>query len=87
MDTFNLQILTPEKEYPVRHAISVNVPASTGRLGVLAHHERLVCSLVEGPMRITDTNGEETWAIGPGTMTVDQNEVTILVLKASTEQP
>ena len=90
MDTFKLEIITPDTAYPPRDVVSLDVPAEKGRLAILAHHEPFVCTITGGKIVIRnsvdaleDSNqkkaGErESWTTGPGTMVVTADMVTIL---------
>ena len=95
MNTFKLEIITPDKRYPPREVLSVDVPAEKGRLTVLARHQPFICSLTAGTVKIgirdagpetgdfeprhTQAVGKEEWTIGPGTMSVAREAVTLLV--------
>jgi F0F1-type ATP synthase epsilon subunit len=83
MNTFKLEIVTPDRAYPPRDVVSVNVPAENGPLTVLARHQAMLCCLKPGTAKIVnDDSREETWIIGPGTLTVRREIVTMLVQDA-----
>jgi F0F1-type ATP synthase epsilon subunit len=85
MNTFKLEIVTPDTAYPPRDVVSVNVPAENGPLTVLARHQTMLCCLKTGTAKIVDENShEETWTIGQGTLTVRREMVTMLVQDAKT---
>ncbi|MBN2302778.1 MAG: F0F1 ATP synthase subunit epsilon [Lentisphaerae bacterium] len=83
MNTFDLEIVTPEQIFPRRSITSIDVPASNGRLTVLANHEKFICSLLSGVVKIRNGKNSEEWSVGAGTMTVDRNSVTLLVRQAN----
>lgn len=83
MKTFLLRIVSPESNQPDREVTLVDVPAQEGRLTVLAGHERFICSLRSGSVKILPTSGEkEQWSIEGGTMAVEPERVTLLVRSA-----
>jgi F0F1-type ATP synthase epsilon subunit len=59
----------------------LDVPAAEGRLTVLANHEPMICSLNEGPVRVSEDEetAEERWEIARGTMEITRDGVTLLV--------
>jgi F-type H+-transporting ATPase subunit epsilon len=88
MDAFHLEIITPQRAYPARDAVSVDVPAESGRLTVLPGHMPYVCCLAEGTVEVGVADGtRETWTIGEGTMTVEGDTVTILAQRAEGPAP
>lgn len=84
MRTFALQLITRDGEIFAREVVSVDVPAAEGRLTVMARHEPLVCSVLEGAVKVSDASGEsETWNVAPGVMRVGREEVELLVQSAA----
>ncbi len=79
---FLLEIITPQRRAFSEQVDAVSVPSQTGTLGVLAHHEPLFCSLVEGEIKITSGTKEFFLAIGGGFMEVIEGKVSILVSRA-----
>ena len=87
MNTFRLEIITPDKAYPVREIVSLDVPAEEGRLTILAQHQPFVCCLTGGTVKIKTGSGEpESWLTGPGTMKVIADTVTLLLQTAQPEE-
>ena len=82
MNTFKLEIITPQRRAFEEDVAEVSVPTQLGTIGVLAHHEPLFCSLVEGEIKITSANKEFFLSIGGGFMEVAENKVSILVSRA-----
>ena len=83
MNTFKLEIVTPDGSIPVRDVLALDVPAEEGRLTVLADHAPLVCWVTDGTAGITDSEGsEENWTIRRGTLRVTPDLVTLLVQSA-----
>lgn len=84
MNTFSLEIVTPEKAFPLRDVEAVNAPGEWGPLTVLAGHQAMVCCLKDGPVRIRDDEGrEEAWRVASGLLTVTREKVTLLVQDAA----
>jgi len=84
--TFPLQLITRGGEVFARDVVSVDVPAVEGRLTVLARHEPLVCSVLEGSVKIRAASGEyETWDVMPGVMQVGRDGVELVVQSATRE--
>jgi F0F1-type ATP synthase epsilon subunit len=83
MSTFELEILTPDRAAPPRPVESLSVPAEGGRLTVLSRHQPLVCLVRAGAVHITAADGQrEHWTVGPGTLRVARDRVTLLTERA-----
>ena len=75
-----LIVLTPEKEIFQGEINSVKVPGAGGQFEILSGHAPIVSSLVTGPVRILNANGEKTlFNIAKGFVEVLNNEVSLLV--------
>ncbi|MBR7092413.1 MAG: ATP synthase F1 subunit epsilon [Clostridia bacterium] len=61
MNTFLLEILTPEKPFFRGECVSVIVPTSDGMFGILANHAPLTAAISDG--KITWTQGDGTTRI------------------------
>ena len=77
--TFNLQIVTPEREVfngPVEQVI---LPGMESSFGVLRNHAPLIAALEPGQVQIFDADGiEKRMAIGGGFFQVAKNQAMIL---------
>jgi F-type H+-transporting ATPase subunit epsilon len=82
MDTFKLDIITPERQAFSEPVESVYVPTPNGTIGVLPHHELLFCVLSEGEIKIETGKQEYFLSIGGGFMQVNRDDVSILVSRA-----
>lgn len=82
MDTFKLEIVTPQRRAFSETVEAVYVPTPSGTIGVLAHHQLLFTLLSEGEIKIVSGNKEYYLAIGGGYMQVKKDDVTILVSRA-----
>ena len=81
MKVFPLEIVSRDEAFPLREVVSL------GRLTVLAGHQPLVCMLKEGEIIIDSPEGErERWQTTGGTMTVEREQVTVLVHSATREE-
>ncbi len=78
-NTYNLDIITPEKIVYSKEVTAVVAHGTSGHLGVMAHHTPLVTSLEPGPFKITEP-GEKvtTMTMGGGFMEVRNNKVVVL---------
>lgn len=82
MNTFQLDIITPQRKAFSETVNALSVPTSNGTIGVLSHHEELFTALTEGEVKITVGTKEFFLAIGGGFMEVHNGIVTVLVSRA-----
>ena len=83
-DPLQLKIILPEASVPPRPIKGINVPATDGRLTVLAGHQPIVVALVEGDAIITTMDGtRETWTLSAGALQMENNTASLLVTKAT----
>src|SRR5271155_3077281 len=77
-DTFQLEIVTPEKKVVDTAAAEVQIPGKNGYLGILPGHAPLITEMAVG--EITYRSGSETHrlAVAWGFAEVLPNKVTIL---------
>jgi len=84
VNTVVLEIVTPDKTFPAQEVISIDVPAETGRLAILARHQPMVCLLKAGVLNVVAPDGERAqWTIGAGTLSVTDGTAALLVRSAS----
>jgi F-type H+-transporting ATPase subunit epsilon len=77
--TFPLDIVTPERTVLSDTVTSVQLPAVTGSLGVLAGHAPMLADLGVGECVVKLPNGaEETLAVSGGFVDVSRQGVTVL---------
>jgi len=80
MDTFKLEILTPNGEIYNGDAISVVLPGKEGEFGVLAGHASLTTLLEAGVVDVEkEDKSVESIVINWGVVQVDEEKVVILV--------
>ena len=82
MDSFDVELITPERLAFSEKVEEVYVPTPTGTIGILAHHEPLFTALSEGEIKIVAGKKEYFLAIGGGFMQVTKKNVSILVSRA-----
>jgi F-type H+-transporting ATPase subunit epsilon len=77
--TFPLDIVTPEKTLLSENAVSIQLPAADGSMGVLAGHAPLLADLSVGECRVVLANGShEQLVIAGGFVEVSRDKVTVL---------
>jgi F-type H+-transporting ATPase subunit epsilon len=77
--TFQLSILTPERNVFEGDVEYLQVPGGQGYLGVLAHHAALVTTLAAGTLTVRHVGGhEERMAVSGGFFEVSNNRATVL---------
>jgi len=80
MDTFTLEILTPNGEIYNGQAVSVVLPGEEGEFGVLAGHASLTTLLEAGVVDVEkEDKSVEAIVINWGVVQVDEEKVIILV--------
>jgi F-type H+-transporting ATPase subunit epsilon len=77
-DTFQLEIVTPEKKVVDAAAEEVQIPGKNGYLGVLPGHAPLITELAVGEITYRDGGKEQTLAVAWGFAEVLPDKVTIL---------
>src|SRR5947209_5352263 len=84
-ETFQLEIVTPEKKVVETAAEEVQIPGKNGYLGVLPGHAPLITELAVGEITYREQAGEQRLAVAWGFAEVLPNKVTILA--ESAERP
>ncbi len=79
MANFNLQIVTPEREFLNARVDSVTLPGLEGSFGVLANHAPLIAALAPGLVKVSDAEHRD-WRIfvGGGFFQVSKNQAMLL---------
>jgi F-type H+-transporting ATPase subunit epsilon len=79
MKTFQLEIITPERTIFSGPVSSIVVPATEGKMGILANHAPLLSSLDAGPMTVVGEDGVATvYAVGGGFVEVADNQARVV---------
>jgi F-type H+-transporting ATPase subunit epsilon len=77
-DTFQLEIVTPEKKLVETSATEVQIPGKNGYLGILPGHAPLITELGIGEVKFHSGRKEERLAVAGGFAEVLPARVTIL---------
>jgi F-type H+-transporting ATPase subunit epsilon len=77
-DTFQLEIITPEKKVVETAAEEVQIPGKNGYLGILPGHAPLITELAVGEVTFRENATEQHLAVAWGFAEVLPNKVTIL---------
>jgi len=85
-DTFQLEIVTPEKKVVDEKAEEVQIPGKNGYLGVLAGHAPLITELAVGEIKYRSGSEKELLAVAWGFAEVLPDKVTILAETAERPQ-
>ena len=77
-DTFQLEIVTPEKKVVETTAEEVQIPGKNGYLGILPGHAPLITELSVGEITFRENSTEQKLAVAWGFAEILPNKVTIL---------
>ena len=77
-DTFQLEIVTPEKKVVETTAAEVQIPGKNGYLGILPGHAPLITELAVGEITFRENSTEQRLAVAWGFAEVLPDKVTIL---------
>lgn len=79
MNTFKLQIVAPDRIIYDGEATFLLVRTTTGDIGILAHHQKLISPLVIGKMKVEFADRDPRFAaIAGGFLKVGDNKVTVV---------
>ena len=79
MNTFELEILTPERPFYEGPCVSLLVPISDGMLGIMAGHMPLTAAVMDGEVRMTLPDGSRrTCAVTRGLLDVSVENVRLI---------
>jgi F-type H+-transporting ATPase subunit epsilon len=77
-ETFQLEIVTPEKKVVETTAEEVQIPGKNGYLGILPGHAPLITELAVGEITFRENSSEQKLAVAWGFAEILPNKVTIL---------
>ena len=80
--TFELSVVTPEREVLKRAATFAAFPASDGEVGILPHRAPLLARLGHGPLRVESAQGKESLFVSGGFAQMVDNKLTLLTEEA-----
>ena len=79
MNTFELEILTPERPFYEGPCVSLQVPISDGMLGIMAGHMPLTAAVMDGEVRMTLPDGSRrNCAVTRGLLDVSVENVRLI---------
>jgi F-type H+-transporting ATPase subunit epsilon len=78
MDTFHLEVVTPETRFFSGDVKSAIVPGVEGDLGLLPDHVPLLTQIHPGELQIITDEGETILAVGEGFLEVRQDRISVL---------
>ncbi len=79
MDTFYLEILSPDRTFYEGECLSLVVPVSDGMLGIMANHTPLSAAIEDGEISFTQPGGKTViCAVVRGMVDVTDNKVQVL---------
>ena len=82
MDTFQIDIATPEKLVLEQQADSAQIPGKDGYMGILPGHAALLSELAEGTLSVTLKGQTQSFQITGGFVEVRNNHVRVLADRA-----
>jgi F-type H+-transporting ATPase subunit epsilon len=81
--TFQLSVVTPEREVLAVQAKSVSLPAYDGEMGILAHRAPLLAKLGAGMLRVEEASGaKRTLFVAGGFAQMVDDKLTLLTEEA-----
>lgn len=78
LNTFKLEIVTPEGVFCSEDVDLVTVQGVEGQLSILPQHVRLITQLVPGEIAIRKNGSERFLAVGEGLLSVTNDRVSVL---------
>ena len=82
MNTFLLEIITPEKIAFSDQVDMITAPSADGIIGILPHHVPLFARIIEGEIKIKKNSLDSYLAIGGGFLEVTPTKTILLVTTA-----
>ncbi|MBQ7715398.1 MAG: ATP synthase F1 subunit epsilon [Clostridia bacterium] len=79
MNTFRLEVLSPDREFYSGDCLSLTVPLHDGSYGIMAGHTPLVAAVVPGEASFVTPDGVRTTvSVSQGMVDVDRRDVKLL---------
>ena len=79
MNTFYLEILSPERAFYTGDCVSLTLPLGDGLYGVMANHEPLTAAIVPGEVSFTKPGGQRVvCAVSQGMVDIRKKRVRVL---------
>ena len=87
MDTFHLEILSPEMPFYKGDCISLILPISDGMIGIMAHHPAMTAVIGDGLVKFKLPSGEERECmVSKGMFDISRNDARLLCDIAATPE-
>lgn len=74
----HLDIITPEKKIYSGEVTSVSVPGMSGRFQMLKDHAPIISTLMNGKVKVKDSEGEKEFDVKGGVVENLKNKIVIL---------
>ena len=79
METFHLEILSPESEFFNGDCVSLMLPISDGMIGIMAHHPAMTAVIGDGEVKFTLPHGEiRKCRVSKGMFDISKNDARLL---------
>ena len=79
MNTFHLEILSPERTFYNGDCVSLIVPIGNGMFGIQAHHAPVTAAIMDGEVTFTLPDGTKRYcAVSGGMVDVSDNDARLL---------
>ena len=79
MDTFHLEILSPEMPFYKGDCVSLILPISDGMIGIMAHHPAMTAVIGDGLVKFKLPDGtEKECMVSKGMFDISQNDARLL---------
>lgn len=79
MDRYRLQIMASDHMVFDGEALSMTLPTTEGRVGILAHHSNLIMAVMPGMLEYTSGESREEVVVSDGLLRIENGEVLVLV--------
>ncbi len=74
----HLEIITPDKKIYSGEVTSVSVPGMSGRFQMLKNHAPIISTLMNGKVKVKDSEGEKEFDVKGGVVENLDNKIVIL---------
>ena len=79
METFHLEILSPERPFYKGDCLSLVLPISDGMIGIMAHHPAMTAVIGDGLVEFTLPSGEkQKCMVSKGMFDISKNDARLL---------
>lgn len=79
MDRYRLQIMASDHMVFDGEALSMTLPTTEGRVGILAHHSNLIMAVIPGILEYTSDESQEEIVVSDGLLRIENGEALVLV--------